>query len=91
MKTLREDELNRREHGHLIFGEGETRWQFPDLNDEKWSEAAHAARYGEPTQTQRFYLAELADTMDFLLGDCLTTEGAVAKLRVIRREMRRKP
>jgi len=87
--TLREDDLSHRSNGRLIFGEGPTRWQFPDLNDERWAEAAHAARYGEPTQTQRFYLAELAECL-FLFGDCLTTKVAIAKLRVIRREMRRK-
>lgn len=47
----------------------------------------HAARYNLAgmTQTQAFMLAEMAEAYVYLLATCPTTEGAVAKVREIRR------
>ena len=78
--------------GRIIFGANETRWSFPDVLSEAFCETSWTARYEMKrlTQADCFRLAECAEVLRYLLGDCPTTELACSKLRDLRRAYREK-
>lgn len=74
----------------IIFGANETRWSFPDVLSEPHRESSWTARYEMKrlTQTDCYRLAECAEALRYLLGDCPTTELACQKIRDLRRAYR---
>lgn len=81
----------RRVHFNLVFGDGDERWSAPDPTHEKMRDARHAARYPLSPYQPNYNCASQAETYEYLVNTCPTTELAVAKLRMIRRAIRELP
>ena len=64
-------------------------WSWPDTNSESIANAAWKARYGTPDKKDLMLLATTVSALHYLMVECPTTEIAIKKVRMIRREARK--